>query len=56
MIPFLKAIWQFCSYLFWPQWGRHPKDGGITELRNNGLMEAHSAGVTEIRTHGNMDL
>ena len=17
----LKAIWQFCSYLFWPQWG-----------------------------------
>jgi len=17
----LKGIWQFCSYLFWPQWG-----------------------------------
>ena len=19
----LKAIWQFCSYLFWPQWGKN---------------------------------
>lgn len=51
----LNPIWQFCSYLFVPQWGRHPK-GGITDLRNNGLTEAHSAGVMEIRTHGNKDL
>ena len=19
----LKGVWQFCSYLFWPQWGRN---------------------------------
>lgn len=18
----LKAVWQFCSFLFWPQWGK----------------------------------
>jgi len=22
---YLKAIWQFFSYLFWPQWGRIKK-------------------------------
>lgn len=22
-MKYLKAIWQFCSYLFVPQWGRH---------------------------------
>ena len=22
MMTFLKAFWQFCSYLFFPQWGR----------------------------------
>lgn len=21
----LKAIWQFCSFLFWPQWGKKRK-------------------------------
>jgi len=26
MMTFLKAFWQFCSYKFFPQWGRH-KDG-----------------------------
>lgn len=25
MLKYLKALWQFCSYLFWPQWGRKPK-------------------------------
>ena len=25
MKKILKAIWQFCSYLFWPQWGSHKK-------------------------------
>ncbi len=25
----LRAIWQFFSYLFVPQWGRKPKDGGM---------------------------
>ena len=52
----LKGVWMFCSYLFVPQWGRHPKDGGTTDLRNHGLTEAHSAGVTEMRTYGNKDL
>jgi len=22
MKKLLNAIWQFCSYLFWPRWGR----------------------------------
>ena len=22
MKKILKAVWLFCSYLFWPQWGR----------------------------------
>ena len=30
----LKAVWEFCSYLFVPQWGKHPKDVGFTEIRN----------------------
>lgn len=21
----LNGLWQFCSYLFWPQWGRNNK-------------------------------
>lgn len=24
----LRGIWQFCSYLFVPQWGKRPKDYG----------------------------
>ena len=32
-MKFLKAVWEFCTFLFWPQWGRHPKDAGITEAR-----------------------
>lgn len=24
----LSGIWQFCSYLFVPQWGKRPKDYG----------------------------
>lgn len=47
MIPFLKAVWQFCSYLFVPQWGRHPKDGGITDLRKQGYT---TSGFTEMWT------
>lgn len=31
----LKAVWLFCSYLFWPQWGRNRR----VEERNNGFME-----------------
>ncbi len=23
---FLKGIWQFCSYLFWPQWGKKKRE------------------------------
>ena len=26
MTRFLHAAWQFCSYVFWPQWGRHRRD------------------------------
>ena len=22
-MKYLKALWLFVSYLFWPQWGRH---------------------------------
>ena len=31
----LKAIWQFCSYVFVPQWGRNRE----AELRNKEFME-----------------
>lgn len=23
---FFRAIWQFCSFLFWPQWGRRQRN------------------------------
>ena len=26
-MKYLKAIWQFCSYLFVPQWGGHKGEG-----------------------------
>jgi hypothetical protein len=29
----LKALWQFCSYVFWPQRRQHPEDVGFTETR-----------------------
>lgn len=32
MIKLLKGIWQFCSYLFVPQWGRIKKTS--TNLSN----------------------
>ena len=35
MKKILKAIWQFCSYLFVPQWGR--KEGGML----TGLVDKH---------------
>lgn len=22
MQEFLKGVWQFCGFLFWPQWGK----------------------------------
>ena len=25
---FFRGIWQFCTYLFVPQWGKRPKDYG----------------------------
>jgi hypothetical protein len=28
MKKYLKAIWLFCSQVFIPQWGKHPKDYG----------------------------
>ncbi len=34
VMKYLKAIWQICSYLFVPQWGRQPKDAGIAEEEN----------------------
>lgn len=34
-LSLLSLLWQFCSFLFVPQWGRSRK----TELRNNGFME-----------------
>lgn len=30
----VKEVWAFCSYLFVPQWGKHPKDAGIAEVRD----------------------
>ena len=31
----LRALWQFCSYLFVPQWGRNRR----VEERNDEFME-----------------
>lgn len=25
----IRGAWAFCSYLFWPQWGKNKKDGII---------------------------
>ena len=32
IVEIIKGFWQFCSYLFVPQWGRSPKDVGTTEI------------------------
>lgn len=29
MMKFVKAVEEFCSYLFVPQWGKRPKDYGL---------------------------
>lgn len=31
LVKKIKGIWKFCSFLFVPQWGRHPKDAEIQE-------------------------
>jgi len=31
IMAMVKGVWAFCSYLFVPQWGKHPKDAGTTE-------------------------
>ena len=36
MKNFLKAIWQFCSYIFWPQWGSKKKDNKVVDNKNAG--------------------
>jgi len=42
MKKFLKAFWQFCSQLFIPQWGKHPKDYG-----QDGYLEEQFANQRE---------
>ena len=51
----IKAIWQFCSYLFW-----HRRDRGLnswnygtTDLRDYGIMDLED---TVSRNYGVMDL
>lgn len=34
LVGILKGMWKFCSFLFVPQWGKHPKDAGILEPSN----------------------
>ena len=34
LIKMLKGIWKFCSFLFVPQWGKHPNNAGTMEPRN----------------------
>ena len=41
----LKAVWKFCSFLFVPQWGRHPKDDGTTEVRIKGTKDINSGQI-----------
>ncbi len=54
----LKGIWKFCSYLFWPQWGRNRKaeKGGVTLRRNNGYTELRrkqrGCGIKDLRIYG----
>lgn len=31
IIALVKGMWAFCSFLFVPRWGGHPKDAGTTE-------------------------
>ena len=39
-MKYLKALWQFCSYVFVPQRRPHPEDGGFTETRTDGTTES----------------
>ncbi len=34
IVALAKEIWQFCSFLFVPQWGKLPKEVGIMESSN----------------------
>lgn len=34
IVAIIKGFWNFCSFLFVPQWGKHPKKAGIVELSN----------------------
>ena len=33
MKGFFKGVWQFCSYLFWPQWGSKNQRHFVNEDR-----------------------
>lgn len=39
MKEFLKAIWQFCSYLFWPQWGKKKRNDEVVDKKNAGQSD-----------------
>lgn len=45
----LRAAWQFCSYLFVPQWGKRPKDYG-----QDGWLEEQLAKQGENKYHTNI--
>jgi len=34
IVAIIKGFWKFCSFLFVPQWGKHPKKAGIVEPSN----------------------
>lgn len=34
IVALIKGFWQFCSFLFIPQWGKHPNNAGTMEPIN----------------------
>lgn len=37
----LKGVWLFCSYLFWPQWGRNKKNAVMLEVNKRCRQVGH---------------
>ena len=35
----LRAVWLFCSYLFWPQWGKRGRKAEKRDYGYNGVKD-----------------
>ncbi len=45
VMKYLKALRQFCSFLFWPQWGDKKSKGSYIVMKRNAIIIGNSRGL-----------